>query len=121
MSDEVMIATVAEIPEGAHKVVKVGAKEIGVFNVRGSFHAIPNACYHQNGPLCLGAVSGTLVATRETGWQPQWVQEGEVIVCPWHSLEFNIVSGQCTAYPNKKLPKYKLRVADGQIFFSQDR
>jgi nitrite reductase/ring-hydroxylating ferredoxin subunit len=117
MSKDVLVAHVSELPEGTHKVFTVAGKEIGVFNVRGNFYAVPNACFHQGGPLCLGAVSGTLCASRETSWKPEWVQDGEIIVCPWHALEFNVISGQCVAYPNKKLPTYQLRVEDGQILF----
>lgn len=121
MTSEVMVAVVNEVPEGTHRVVKVGDREIGIFNVRGSFYAIPNACFHQNGPLCLGATSGTLVANESTSWKPEWVQEGEIIVCPWHSLEFNVTTGRCLAYANKKLPTYPLRVENGQIFFQVNR
>jgi nitrite reductase/ring-hydroxylating ferredoxin subunit len=49
------------------------------------------------------------------------VQDGEIIVCPWHALEFNVTTGQCIAYPNKKLPTYELRVTDGQILFPIDK
>jgi nitrite reductase/ring-hydroxylating ferredoxin subunit len=121
MRNEVRVGTVDELPEGTHKVVKVAGKEIGVFNVHGSFYAIPNACFHQNGPLCLGVISGTLRADPSTSWKPEWVQDGEIIVCPWHSLEFDVTTGQCVAYPNKKLPTYPMRVEDGQILFSSDR
>ena len=115
MNTDVFLASVDEVPIGTHKVVTVGNREIGVFNIRGEFYAIPNACFHQNGPLCLGAVSGTLCANEQTEWRPEWVQDGEVIVCPWHSLEFNVTTGQCLAYPNRRLPTYTLRIEDGKI------
>jgi nitrite reductase/ring-hydroxylating ferredoxin subunit len=117
MSGEMVVATVEELPVGTHKVVSVGGKEMGIFNVDGKFFAVPNTCFHQNGPLCLGAVSGTLVASEETAWKPEWNQEGEIIVCPWHSLEFNITTGQCIAYPKKKLQSLQLRVEDGKVLF----
>jgi nitrite reductase/ring-hydroxylating ferredoxin subunit len=117
MNSEVFVANLDELPEGSHKVVNVAGKEIGIFNVRGSFYAVPNACFHQNGPLCRGAVSGTVRASQETSWKPEWVEDGEIIVCPWHSLEFNVTSGRCIAYPDKKLPTYRLRTENGQIFF----
>src|ERR1700753_2287202 len=104
MKNEVLVATVAELPEGTHKVVKVGTREIGIFNVRGKFYAIPNVCFHQNGPLCQGATSGTVQANERTGWKVEWVQEGEIVVCPWHSLEFNVTTGECIAYSNRRLP-----------------
>jgi 3-phenylpropionate/trans-cinnamate dioxygenase ferredoxin subunit len=117
MSEDLTIATVNELPQGTHKVVNVGGKEMGIFNVNGKFFAVPNTCFHQNGPLCLGAVSGTLIADESTSWKPEWTQEGEVIVCPWHSLEFNVTSGQCIAYPQRKLPVVHLRVENGNIMF----
>jgi len=121
MKKEIMVATVAELPEGSHKIVQVGSREIGIFNVRGELYAIPNVCFHQNGPLCKGAVSGTVRADEQTSWKLEWVQEGEIVVCPWHSLEFNVTTGECVAYPGRRLPTYSLRVEDGQIFFPADK
>jgi nitrite reductase/ring-hydroxylating ferredoxin subunit len=60
-------------------------------------------------------VSGTLAATAESGWKLEWVHEGEIVVCPWHSLEYNIMTGQCLAYPGRRLPTYRVRIEDGWI------
>ena len=115
MKREYTVANIEDVPEGQHIIVQVRGREIGVFNVGGRFYALPNACFHQNGPLCRGAVSGTVACSAETGWQRAWVHDGEIIVCPWHSLEFNITNGQCLAFPNRRLPTYEVRVGDGQI------
>ena len=117
MKKELLVATVDELPEGSHKVVTVAGREMGIFNIHGEFYAIPNSCIHQNGPLCLGATSGTVIANVESEWKPVWTHEGEVVVCPWHSLEFNVITGRCLAYPNKKLPTYRLRVDGNQLLF----
>jgi len=113
MSEPYPVASVADVPEGTHIVVTVRGREIGVFNVHGQYYALPNACFHQNGPLCRGATSGTLVANADTGWKPAWTCEGEILVCPWHALEFNVTTGQCLAYPNRRLPTWEVKV-DGQ-------
>ena len=55
-----VVATVDEIPPGARKVVDVGGRSIGVFNVGGEFFAVLNRCPHQGGPLCLGNTLGFL-------------------------------------------------------------
>src|SRR5258707_13128042 len=107
---EYVVANVDDLPEGKHIVVNVRGREIGVFNVRGRYYALPNVCLHQNGPLCRGAISGTVIASAETGWKRAWGHDGEIIVCPWHSLEFNITTGQCLAYPHRSLPTYKVKV-----------
>ena len=68
-------------------------RELGVFNIDGSLHAIPNLCPHQRGPLCAGAVSGTIDYGPHTDWKLAWIWDGEVVTCPWHSLEFHVPTG----------------------------
>jgi nitrite reductase (NADH) small subunit len=121
MTQHIEVATVAELPAGTHKVVQVGPREIGIFNVRGEFYAIPNVCFHQNGPLCRGSISGTVRADENSGWKLEWTHEGEIVICPWHSLEFNVTTGECVAYPARRLPTYPLRVENGRIFFVADK
>jgi nitrite reductase (NADH) small subunit len=100
----------ADLPVGSHTVVDVEGREVGVFNIAGHFYALPSVCPHQNGPLCRGRVSGTVVARRETGWKRAWVHEGEIIVCPWHMLEFRITTGECVNAPKRRLPLYRVEV-----------
>lgn len=109
------VAHVDDLPEGQHIVVKVRGRELGLFNVHGQYYALPNACFHQNGPLCRGAISGTIVTNAETGWKRRWAFEGEIIVCPWHALEFNVTTGQCLAYPQRRLPTWEVKVEGTQI------
>jgi 3-phenylpropionate/trans-cinnamate dioxygenase ferredoxin subunit len=108
-----VVAKVSEIPEGTHRVVKVGNREFGIFNVGGSFYALPNVCLHQAGPLCRGRLGDALTASAESDWQLRWDQRGEVVACPWHSLEFNVTTGRCLAYPNRSLRTFEV-VVDGQ-------
>ncbi|MCC7452482.1 MAG: Rieske 2Fe-2S domain-containing protein [Anaerolineae bacterium] len=115
MTAEYVVASVDDVPEGQHIVVEVRGREIGVFNVRGQYYALPNVCFHQNGPLCRGAVSGTVIVNAETGWKRAWMHDGEIVVCPWHALEFNVTTGQCLAYPKRRVPTYEVKVEDHQI------
>lgn len=115
MTSEYVVAKLEDLPEGGSLIVKVNGREIGVFNVHGHYYALPNVCFHQNGPLCQGSISGTLVANVETNWKNEWVRDGEIIVCPWHSLEYNITTGKSLAYPDRRLPVYKVRAEDGEI------
>jgi nitrite reductase/ring-hydroxylating ferredoxin subunit len=115
MSREYVVASAQAVPDGRHILVKLRGREIGIFNIKGHYYALPSVCLHQNGPLCRGAVGGTLVSNAETGWKRDWAHEGEIIVCPWHALEYNITTGECLAYPNRKLPTYPVKVEDQQI------
>ena len=63
---EHVVGDISEFPEGSHRVVKVGRREIGVFNIAGRLYGLPNVCPHQTGPLCEGkTTTGTLVAQGE--------------------------------------------------------
>ncbi|MCC6312451.1 MAG: Rieske 2Fe-2S domain-containing protein [Thermomicrobiales bacterium] len=109
------VGSEADFPPGAHRVVKVRNIEIGVFNVAGTFYALPNVCTHQFGPLCEGEVNGTTACNAATGWKFTWVREGEIITCPWHGLEFDITTGQCLAQPKVRLRQYPVTVEDGEV------
>ena len=115
MAQRVVVGQVEELPPGARKIVQVGNLEVGVFNLDGQYYALPNVCTHQRGPLCQGSITGTLVAREETGFRLTWVQDGQVLVCPWHGLEFDVTTGRCLAYPRVKLRGYAVRVDDGQV------
>jgi nitrite reductase (NADH) small subunit len=112
---EYAVGRVEDFPIGSHRVVRAGTREIGIFNVGGAHHALPNLCPHQRGPLCSGAVSGTIDYGPHTEWKLRWVHEGEVVTCPWHSLEFHVPSGRCIAYPDVRLRKFEVRVTNGQV------
>jgi nitrite reductase/ring-hydroxylating ferredoxin subunit len=115
MKREYNVGAADSIRPGQHRVVDAGGRQIGIFNVDGNFYALPNACFHQNGPLCRGRVSGTLIADAQSDHKPEWRLDGEVIICPWHSLEFHIKTGRCLAYANRKVPTYPVRVKDGVL------
>jgi nitrite reductase/ring-hydroxylating ferredoxin subunit len=63
----------------------------------------------------VGRVSGTLDRREETGWQLQWIHDGEIITCPWHGMEYHVPTGQCLAYPEVKLRTYEVWVEDGMV------
>jgi nitrite reductase (NADH) small subunit len=75
------VARVQDIPSGKAAVVKVGGKQIALFNIQGVFHAIDNTCTHRGGPLGEGNLRGT------------------TITCPWHGSQFNVTNGQVLGPP----------------------
>lgn len=108
-----VVGRVEELPPGSHKVVPVGRRGLGVFNVNGQFYALYNVCPHAGGPLCLGPVTGT---TRATGpYQVEWVREGEILRCPWHGWEFDITTGCTITEPVERVQTYPVHIEDGLI------
>jgi nitrite reductase/ring-hydroxylating ferredoxin subunit len=114
--DKHFVATVEDFGPGTHRLVDVGPRKVGVFNVDGDYHALPNVCVHQWGPVCEGMVSGTVVARPENNFELEWTKEGRILVCPWHSAEFDIETGQCLYNKRLKLRKYDVTVEDGRVY-----
>jgi nitrite reductase/ring-hydroxylating ferredoxin subunit len=79
---------------------------------------VPNVCAHQFGPVCEGRITGTLIANKETDWRLAWVQEGEILVCPWHALEYDLTTGRCLAYPKVKLRQFPVHVEGEHVVVS---
>lgn len=109
--EEHVIGVMTDFPEGAHHVVQIGRRQIGIFNIGGVLHGLPNLCPHQTGPLCEGkTTTGTLVSKEENDWALEWAHEGEIVACPWHGLEYHIPTGRCLAFPEIRLRQYEVFV-----------
>lgn len=112
---EHILGAIEDFPPGSHRVVAVRNLHVGVFNVDGVLHALPNVCPHQFGPLCTGTVNGTMLCNEETGWQHTWLRKGEILTCPWHGIEFDITTGVSLVTPKLKVRTYAVSVQDGQV------
>lgn len=100
MSERTIVCRAAELPPGSRKIVQVGRKSIGVFNVKGEFYALLNHCPHQHAPLCLGQLTGTTKADCPSG-KIEWIRDGEIIRCPWHAWEFDVKTGKSIFNPHR--------------------
>lgn len=108
-----VVATLNEIPPGGRKIVAVAGREIGVFNLGGTFYALLNRCPHQGGALCRGTLVG-LVTSTEPG-QFTYARPGEMLKCPWHAWEFDIRTGQSWCDPeDMKVRSYKVQIEPGE-------
>ena len=89
---DVVVARADEIEPGQRKLVTVGGRSIGVFNVAGEYFALRNRCPHQGGPLCEGTQFAPLRATAPGDYERG--ADGEIIRCPWHGWEFDVRTGR---------------------------
>jgi 3-phenylpropionate/trans-cinnamate dioxygenase ferredoxin subunit len=98
-----------EIPPGARKIVEVGGRSIGVFNVEGRFYALRNSCPHQGAPLCLGSIQGTY--EESSPGEYLWGREGRILRCPWHGWEFDLTTGRSVFNPHRtRVRSYRVTV-----------
>lgn len=102
------VARVDEIPPGGRKIVDVQGRSIGIFNVKGTYVAVLNVCPHELAPVCLGRVGGTTLPS--PAGEYCWGKEGEILACPWHGWEFDLLTGRALADPRRRLRRYPISV-----------
>lgn len=110
------VGAVAELPPGARKIVEVEGRSIGVFNVNGRFVAVLNVCPHELAPVCRGRVGGTTLPSPPGEYC--WGREGEILACPWHGWEFDLLTGNALADPKKRLRLYPVSVEGDTVYVS---
>jgi 3-phenylpropionate/trans-cinnamate dioxygenase ferredoxin subunit len=107
-----VVGTVDEIPPGERKIVEIGGRTIGVFNVKGEYFALLNRCPHQGGPLCEGHTLGFLRS--EGPGHYEYTRPGEVLRCPWHGWEYDLRTGQSWFDPRQvRVRRYEVAVEPG--------
>jgi len=93
------IALCGDIPPREGRAVKVGNREIAIFNLGDRFLAVDNRCPHKSGPLADGIVSGTTV------------------VCPLHAWKISLETGEGvnSASASSCVETFRTRVEHGVI------
>jgi nitrite reductase/ring-hydroxylating ferredoxin subunit len=107
----------ADLPDGTQRIVTVDEDtEIGVIAHAGELYAYRNRCSHQGGPVCEGTIIGLV--------EPRLSDDGAMLgerfsetephlVCPWHGVEFRLLTGECVTIPRARLRRYALEIDDG--------
>ena len=109
----IVVCKVSELPPGSRRIIRVNGREIGVFNVKGKYYALRNLCPHQSAPLCLGELTG-LAISDEPG-EIEWTREGEILRCPWHGWEFDILNGRTVFQSNARVKTYDVQVEKASL------
>jgi nitrite reductase/ring-hydroxylating ferredoxin subunit len=98
MPEFLKIAKVDEVAPGQAKLIEVNGREIALFNIAGSFHAVDNSCTHVGGPLWEGEIDGTEVT------------------CPWHGAVFDVTTGDVLGPPAPEaVTCYQIHVENDDI------
>jgi len=94
------IALCDDIPLREGRAVKVGNREIAIFNLGDRFLAVDNRCPHKSGPLADGIVSGAAV------------------ICPLHAWKMSLETGEGvnSASASSCVETFRTRVEHGVIF-----
>lgn len=93
---EVTLGNLHAIPLGEGRVFEIGSRRLAVFRSRtGGVFATQADCPHRGGPLADGLLGG------------------RTLVCPLHSLKFDLVSGR-SADGSCSLRTYPARLTEGE-------
>ena len=107
-----VVAPLADIPPGGRKLVEAAGRPIVIFNVGGKLYAVSNRCPHAGGSLVHGKQVGLLDSAEPGNYR--YSREGEIIRCPWHSWEFDLVTGKSRCDPTTvRVKSYAVEVAPG--------
>lgn len=89
-----------DIPLREGRAVKVGNREVAIFNLGDRILAVENRCPHKSGPLADGIVSGASV------------------ICPLHSWKISLETGEGmnSASASSCVETFRTRVEHGVIF-----
>jgi nitrite reductase (NADH) small subunit len=112
---QIEVGSAAEFLAGEFRIVNVEGREIGITRLNtGELRAVRNHCPHKGAPVCRGIIGGT--------WPPcepgemKFERDGEVLVCPWHGFEFDLVNGQELYQSDPmKLLMYPVVEQDGRV------
>jgi nitrite reductase (NADH) small subunit len=103
-----------DVPRGGVKVVSVGNVEISLFNVGGKIFAYRNACPHAGAPICAGKITGTSPACDV--YHYGWGRSGEILRCPWHGWEFDLLTGEHLVANSVRLRRYPVTIRDHAVY-----
>jgi nitrite reductase/ring-hydroxylating ferredoxin subunit len=110
------VAEVAEIPPGERKIVEIEGQSVGIFRVGDEYVAILNVCPHEFAPVCMGRVGGTTLPSAPGEWT--WGREGEILACPWHGWEFELLTGKALFANRPRLRLFPIKVEGETIYVS---
>ena len=83
MNEKVSVCAAAELGDGQMRIVEHDGLKIGIFNCKGSLHAIEDRCSHDDGPLAEGPFDPSTCT----------------VECPRHGSLFDLRTGQPRTLP----------------------
>ena len=108
-----IVARAEDIPHGGRKIVRLEGREVGIFNLEGTFYALKNVCPHQGARVCLGRIVGTTLPSDV--YEFKYGLEGRILRCPWHEWEYDITTGRSVFDEHVRVVTYAVEVVDGEI------
>jgi nitrite reductase (NADH) small subunit len=104
-----------EVEEGRPYPFTVGRVKVVLVRKGDAFYALHDVCPHRMAALSAGGVAGTAMPS-EVG-VIRYGREGEIIRCPWHGWEFDLLDGRSLHDPRReRVRAYPVSVEDGAVY-----
>ncbi|QSO54128.1 nitrite reductase (NAD(P)H) small subunit [Alicyclobacillus curvatus] len=116
---EILVCRLSNLSEKTLFTVDCSGLEVGLIRVGEHVLAYENRCPHRGGPVCLGGVFDRVRVELDESQKVvrEYVSSDErCLVCPWHGIEFNLATGECTADESLKLRKFDVRVQGSDVY-----
>ena len=97
-TQEFLVGRIDEIPEGERKIIQVDDLSIGIFHHKDAWYALHNSCLHRGGPVCTGSL------------------ESDVLTCPWHGYQYNVITGRLIVDPSAKLETFPVEIRNDELY-----
>jgi len=69
---------------------------------------------HELAPVCLGRVGGTTLTSLPGEFR--WGRDGEILACPWHGWEFDLLTGHALTDRRKRLRLFPVEVEGDALY-----
>jgi len=98
-SEYTKVGNVSDFSPGSFRRVVVSGVSVLVVNVDGKVYAMSDSCTHRGAPLSDGEL------------------DHEIVICPWHGGQFNIITGKVISPPPMKdLSIFEVQVKGFDVF-----
>jgi nitrite reductase/ring-hydroxylating ferredoxin subunit len=94
---EVAAGRAEDFPAGTVRLLLAAGRRLAVGNAGGELFALDDTCLHRGGSLAGGHLDGT------------------ALICPQHWWRYDVRSGARLGQPQLRLPRYPVRVVDGEV------
>ncbi len=106
------VAPANDFETNVFRIFDLGGRSVGVIRrPGGEFRALLNRCPHMAAPVCRGRVQGMFAPSEPDEYI--WVNEGDIVMCPWHSWEYRIDDGAAASNITRtRLRTYAVEVSE---------
>ena len=109
-----VVCRVDELPKGEMRTVMHGDTPVVVAHTdAGEYYALRGYCAHQGAMLGGGRLTWLTSSSEDGGYELS--RGAEILRCPWHSFEYDVVTGRCLTDPRLRLRTYPVGVEGDNV------